>query len=257
MTTQDIPPRLKELLQQTWENFRTDSHLHLSPQSRLHLYDALTGQPEGTFFDLCCNSPIDVRMKNFHVYHTLGFITARKVMPIWNREMERFMSQFQDWDEFYSLPITILRSAEMALAGSSEEEINEMITIEDEYVGSVGSFSVIHGNLREEFRHPHYMAFCTAYDVHLASYDIPPLSLRYIHSKFTPATTDEELDIMNTNYDFSYHACEAFISNDPNPLGWRQSLGLPIERDSEKAFEFWHWWLFEAIPQAWNSTARL
>jgi hypothetical protein len=257
MTTQDLPPHLRGLLQQTWENFRIDSHLHLSPQSRLHLYDALTGQHEGTFFELCCDIHMDSRMKDFHAYHVLGFITANKVLPIWKHEMERFMSQFQDWDPCYRLPITILKSAEMALTGSSEGEINEMITKEDECADSVATLPIILGNLREEFCHPHYMALRTTYDVHLASYDISPLSLHYIHSKFTPDTTDEELDKINTNYDFSYHACESFISKDPNPLGWGQSLGLPIERDSEKALEFWHWWLFEAIPQAWNSTARL
>ncbi len=142
----------------------------------------------------------------------------------------------------------------MALAGSSEEEINEMIMREDECAGSLGSFSVIHGNLSEEFRHPQYMAVCTAFDVFSACCGMPTLLVYHSPPTSPYDINDEGLEVINNNNDFSYHASEAFISSDPNPPGWGQSLGLPIERDSEKALDFWHWWLFQAIPQAWHTT---
>lgn len=256
-----LPPldaTLTQLIQEAWDSLQTHPNAQLRPYFRLRIYDRLVEQADGTFYKFCRTDRIPLYIRSapkFSRYYNLGFITVKSLFPTWKREFDLFLATtgWPDDEGARRFPETLLNTAKMALEGKSDAEIDAINAVENEFVGNADYWHYMLGNIREEFVHSHYMVLKAAYDVYTATWGLVPLKLPRNVSNFA-TIEDSDIDRLD-KHDFAYHACEAVSTYDPNPPGYvfENLKPLPIEYDIQKSLEFWQWWLFEAVPQAWYS----
>ncbi len=199
---------------------------------------------------------------NFNIVdYTLGWLailTAKKVLPIWDRIEEYFT------DEAYSVSAHhIIGVAEALLQGkisyTEASTDNDEFYLEGSFISSTATNDIVCA----------YYSACEA-----LRFILHGVKYRYIQNYFS--TEDDK--VFGGDF-FTTQALEAYTVIDKNPPGKYKvqdvdiimqdflnfkiidnisdghqplQLPLPLDYSLEKRLEFWEWWLTEAIPQAWE-----
>lgn len=219
----------------------------LKPFHRAAIYNALKSTGNKTNYYFCSH---------------LSILTAWKVEPIWKNELsesglldEESLPQPPDNNSFdWNLPVTdipeldlpafLLTYAQEFLAGKAEITTAERI-LEQTYHWLGGSLL---GFSNDEFPPKSFFAGLAAYKalLQVTRYDLFTLAWPDIFNK---GLKNSEIKVENG--DTAWSAAKAygyyFAKND-----WKWAG----QGEPKDCFEFWKWWLTEAIPQAWNLTDK-
>lgn len=239
---------LNKAIEVAWVEVNQDSQHRLRIHTRLNLYDAFIADMGVSISHLikAGNTHFPHRTLGLKRFGYLGVITVEPLLPTWEQEMNRFERIYPGEVEPVRLfPYDILSTVRQLLRGKGTSEI----VFDNKYWADMSDWHYVVGNLCDDVAYQPCMFLNAAYHVYTVTEGWLPF--RLIHSELIESTYDEDLKTPEMeNRDFTYHAWQANISEDPNPPGLNQQRNLPIKRDTRKALEFWRWWLFEAVPKA-------
>lgn len=206
----------------------------LNPIERFDLYASFSSKlsnlsPTKDFFSLPTERVGGILLKHSSVDIVLGYLgilTAKKVLPIWNRIWTQKTLEVEL--NGLVLPEQIIDTTQRILLNDMTiaENISELSTTYNTATAITHWLSSDIGN-----------AFDTAYNTFVLIVD----GLEMLE----PYTAADET-ITQGWCDFAASAVKAYSIAD------KTATRDVLEYDEEKITEFWFWWLTEAIPQAWE-----
>jgi hypothetical protein len=252
----DVTVLLEQQIERAWQEVNADAQHRLRPVTRLGLYDLLIGDLETPLYELVrLGLTFPRRTAGLKRYFYLGMMTVERVFPIWEQSIDEYVDvidgEADPEQTVRDFPYIIHHFTVERLKGRPADEIEFRGRDEwGDYFVAEWHYAI--GNLTEALLYQHGMVIDAVYDL-CCAVDFLGLPVTWPKRATTAwdALSDSELGIHCD--DFAYHASEAYACNDPNSPGWVdwwEWEGLPIKRDNGKTLEFWHWWLFEAIPEA-------
>jgi hypothetical protein len=243
-----LPLILDKKFAQAYRDLETSPSGELKPFYRATIYNALKSTGNKT---------------NYYFCNHLSILTAWKVEPIWKNELsESGILDYEplpeildntdsfDWQTHVTqipeldLPTFLLTFAQELLAGKTEIATAKQI-LEQTYHWLGGSLL---GFSKDEFPPKAFFAGLAAYKAleQVTRYELFTLAWPDPFNKGLNNT-----DIKVENGDTAWSAAKAygyyFAKNNWNWTG---------QGEPENCFEFWKWWLIEAIPQAWDLTVK-
>ncbi len=244
---------LSRAIQTAWAEINQDPQHRLRIHTRLNMYDDFIADMGVSIYHL-------IKTGNTHFPHKtpglkrlgyLGVLTVEPLFPAWEREMDRIAHGDPEMEPARLFPYSMLSATRQLLSGKSTSEI----TFDNEYWVDTSNWHYIVGNLCDDVSYDQCMFLKAVHRVYTITEGWLPF--RFIHSKVVEATYDDELKTPEMeNRDFTYHALQAYVSENPNESSWDQPRSLPVKRDREKALAFWQWWLFELVTQAVTADLR-
>ena len=239
----ELPLETQQHCQQFLEKVRQDPNYHFNPYDRLILYNSFGPSNQ---FNEAGRSQIS-RFRNGEtsryslsegdkVFGWLAVITARKVLPIYEKTFPRGTTEKK------GSPAQMLDVAKNVLLGK-EKPLKAYGDLCGKFYDSTTNIDFF---LNEQLE----FAMYTAYNALLVTL----CGMGAGGSRKHFVTDDSQ--IKPGNEDFAATAMKTFCALDPNlPKGdfWQQgNERKPIGYSLIKRLEFWEWWLTEAIPQAWD-----
>lgn len=206
---------LQSLIQECLKVITQDTNHYLQPFYRQKIYKAFGPANRRDNVE----NPLTLTFAD-KVFSWLAILAARYVLPIWQQPFP------QD-----NLPQHLLATAEGVLKGTVQVQIAEKLadaTWEQlEREGTEG-----------ERLYPYPAAFFVAVAANEALFTALGLD-RWHDVEIRENENESDLDPWTS--DSAKYSCAAFAGGI-----WGETF------DSQKSFEFWEWWLIEAIPQAWQ-----
>lgn len=225
-----LPIKIRQLIDETLVIVRRDPLHEMGQEQRRRIYEALWSRPQGE-----------------KASKWLAILSARRVQPIFQERVA--VSSFAN-DEFaMNLLDRILNIAEKILTGElSLEDVRR-----GQKSGSIEDFyhSILFA-AENEFPYYVWLATLAADNARLEAMGYKPLQTR-ISSEgadengnliITPSGGWSEVRLAGSGA----HADDAAVDA---AFAFAKCITRE-EYDSGKVFEFWKWWLTEAIPQAWQ-----
>lgn len=239
-----LPEKTQYLIFQYLQKIEYDANHELKHLERLNLYSSLglsrissSNPHKGKNYDKQkYEDYLRIQLQNLtfgdEVIGWLSIVSAKSILPVWGRIWEQTSVKSSDIVQ----PQDVLEVAEKFLL--------KKLTYDD-LIDFYCDF-----NVALNIQH------CVTFDV-ASSFKAAYCALEMIMYglEFVYSTIHPNKETYNSQADFAAVAEEAYSSRDPNPPGqweWSNRDALPIEFDVSKRFEFWKWWLAEAIPQAWE-----
>ena len=229
-----LPPEVQTLCSHYLEQVRNHPHHHMSSKGRIEIYQAFgeSARPN----DLKDLAAEEEKAKNGSLIFSqadkvlgyLSFLTAEKVVPIWQRA--RSQPDGAENEELYGNPITVIEVGRKILQGT--EPLKSSIELLAQYQANTFCFE-------EENKYELEFVFATG-----AACE----ALETLYSGITL--------MVATGAAFYEDAMKAFPPHDFASKAIIAYAGFEEDNPNEKRLEFWKWWLTEAIPQAWELAQR-
>lgn len=246
MTTLSSDNTLQQHINGAWQEIQTDPHHRLQVNTRLTLYDLLV-RDVGMMREFGEN--VHIRFfpqvtPGLKRYWYLGLQTIMPLLPVWEREMNRWLRSNPDYEPDRSFPFIIVDATQDLLQGKTYDEVDTLLPQKTEYWTGMSSWHYVVGNMTDDLPYTARMCLHAIYNVHRAVCGLPPIG-----SRFSDGAYDEDLSPYS-NRDWTYYAFEAVMSAATSIGDEQQFDTRPTKRDPHKALDFWYWWLFEVVPSA-------
>ena len=278
----DLPTNIEKLVYLFLRQVEDSKDGHFSLENRARLIRLLTGIEEKPDFNSNLEFYSSPNVKPKELIFWLALLTAEKVLPIWEKAD---VFQFDKGDSFKFLPYQIISLAKSLITGKvdfkvAETKLNgdyyympmtmaELTTLEVYRVieCAISALSIpIYGIEPRLLINDFASLACDAY----AGKDENPPGFFY---KFTLSRMNIEIQtyLYASETKTISALFEKFGSKDLLEIS--DFLGIatyqwseeekslvknykPFRLNDAKSLAFWHWWLTEAIPQAWELTQQ-
>lgn len=246
---------LKQLLNRAWEEVQADPQLELSPWMKLCIYDALLA-PELQLLRKVHETFADVIPQRIHLMPNmqkvfyLGMLTVDKVFPIWDRDSHAY-GEVEEWGKGWDHFIYTIHQVNIELLKNHLLDVYEIPILKDgnDSFGYVNDWWGCLGNITNEVIFTQDEALWAVYSIHAL------LSRQTIYkfSPYEPLTkTIRDSKLNNYNFDFTVHTFRACSFHDPTVPKYVYRENTQEKLIPEKGLAFWKWWLFEAVPTAYE-----
>lgn len=207
-----LPKLLKRMLGDALAEVETTGTL--APQSRLDLYQEL--------------DPMDSTPPNIHAIRgTLAIYTAEQILPIWLD----ILPLFEDEPEDDRLPMKLIDMARSVVKGAAN--------LPDTWAYANDQWHVLTEVVDEIFEFRDDISNTVGY--------VPEVTLKALLESMGLETL-KPMDVWNDDHERRYtDDCASAASV---VVAGGGDTGVPINRQAR--FEFWSWWVREAIPYAWE-----
>lgn len=214
----------------------------LSPKNRLKIYDSFGEQIDLTQLTKTKTNKFETLTPGYQRYIYLNLLTLMHIMPIWDADMPRFRAEApSNLANIDKLPHYILQTAQSVLQQNYSQEMLEQLN--QDFLGAIESLPLI-------FKYDVTEVAVAAYSFFLTVNHHTPFYTQDNSTTEIPLETATDIEFYrnNRNWDVAWHASQASCAIDKDPIGTQERN--PIVYDIQKRFEFWQWWLSEAVPQA-------
>jgi hypothetical protein len=249
-----ITPELQTLINKGLNEInRSEKHI-LGKDIRHSIYSAICPDIDAgmRFFDRLKRSAIEGWPPGFRHFAQLVIRTAKHAFPIFESYAKQFETHDNPLRELIALPEKILKVAGDVVTGSIEIDDASLLLSGDFYYGTSG--------IGDAFTYPVSCAGMAASDA------LKMILYGYFgdvahHAVEAYSAIDENprgvwfrnyypIDMINPEFYASYFLDEA--TNEDRKTGYPSIYQppIPIRYDLQKRFDFWRWWLTEAIEKA-------
>lgn len=215
----------------------------LSPQKRLAIYDSFGEQINLTELTKTETTKFSALTPGYQRYLYLNLLTVMHVMPIWDEDMPRFRAENpSNLASIAQFPHHILQTAQSAL--QQNHSVSTLHKLKEDFRAAINSLPIV-------LKYNVIEVATAAYSFFLTVNHYTPFSAEAEDSAADltlETASDVDFYKNSRNWDVAWHASQASCAIDNDPIGSQHRH--PIEYDIVKRYQFWQWWLTEAVPQA-------
>jgi hypothetical protein len=249
-----ISPELQSLINSGLDELhRSEGHI-LGKEIRHSIYSAICPDIEAglAFIDRLKRSEVEGWPNGYRKFACLVLLTAKHAFPIFEEYTQQIETDYEPLQDLIGLPKRIMEVAEAVASGNFEIDEAARLLSSDFYLGTSG--------ICDAFSYPVScagMAASGTLDMALYGYrgDVAR------HAVEAYSAIDENprgvwfrnfypIDMINPIFYASYFLDEATIKDRKTGYPSIYQPPIPIRYDLQKRFDFWEWWLTEAIVKA-------
>ena len=249
-----ISPELKALINSGLDEIhRSEKHI-LGKDIRHAIYRTICPDIDAglTFIDRLKRSGAEGWPYGYHQYACLVILTAKHAFPIFEEFAKQFETDYEPLQELIALPNQILKVAEAVASGNYDIDEASILLSSDFYLGTSG--------IGHAFTYPVSCAGMAAsgtlamvlygYRGDVAHHAVEAYSAIDDNPRGVWFRNYYPIDSINPKFYASYFLDEATFKDRKTGYPSIYQPPIPIRYNLQKRFDFWQWWLTEAIVKA-------
>ncbi len=244
MPTLPADSPLQRQIELAWQEIQADPQHRLRIATWLTIYDLLVADlslPMREFSSRASGHHFPQVTLGLKRYWHLGLQTVTALLPLWERELDRWLPSYVGYEAWRNFPYIFLEKIQYLLEGVPHAEIEARLAPKTPYWAVIeGGTILIRAATSDNLPYPLQMCLLS-----IASLDEAVWGLAPFTSPFLDAAYDTSF-----NHDVTHYALEATISAAAPLRDWQQSDMRPVQRYPHIALEFWRGWLFDRVPRA-------